>query len=362
MSDDELRSKLLELISEQELDDRLNSKVEKLGGLCDRKTAMLLVAHELGINDNGTSIAEIGEDARGVSFAAIVLSVLSVRRFSRDDGSVGQVANLLVGDESGTARVVLWDEVAELVERGEVVEGECYAFTGKMREGRGGRELHIDRWGNITPIKKHINPLFSPTPIASLVVGMEAEVLARVLSLSQVHTFVRKDGSMGEVREAMVADESGSARMVLWGRTASLDVLKVDAVLEIRGVRIKEGRLGPELHVGELAHVAESEKSIQWTPSMTPLSELVAGQMCCVEGMVSGIGELREFRKKDGSIGVVSEVYLSDDGSRVRLVLWEEHANIVEEVDFGERMRVLFCTVREGPELSTTRLSVIKRL
>ena len=366
MNSDELRSKVLESISERELDERLEKKIELLGGLCDRKTAMLLVAHELGIDDNETTIGDMDESARSASFAAVVLSVLSMRSFSRDDGSAGVVANLFVGDESGTARVVLWDEVAELVKSGKVSEGKCYRFSGRLKDGRDGRELHIDRWGNITPLKKLINPAFEPAPLSSLNVGMEADVLVRVLSSSPLRTFSRKDGSEGAMREAMVADESGYMGTVLWDRAASFEPLESGNVLEVRRARMKEGRLTCELHLGAFSHMALSEKSVVWSPEITPLSGLRMGQLCCVEGMVSGIGELRSFQRGDDKDeGVLSELHLSDNDDRARVVLWGEHAHAVKELDFGEHIRVLFCTVRDGrdgPELSTTKLSIVEKL
>jgi len=81
---------------------------------------------------------------------------------------------------------------------------------------------------------------------------------------------------------------------------------------------------------------------------------------------VSGIGELRSFQRGDDKDeGVLSELHLSDNDDRARVVLWGEHAHAVKELDFGEHIRVLFCTVRDGrdgPELSTTKLSIVEKL
>jgi len=361
MDGEQLISRMLELIPEQELEERIRRKVESLGGLCDRDTAVLLVAHELGLNENATVLSELDHHAKSVSFSAVVLSVLSVRTFTRDDGSSGMVANLLVGDESGTARVVLWDELAELVKSGKVQKGMSYVFSGSVREGRGGMEVHIGKWGNITPLNRTINPLFEPTPLSSLRAGMEVDVLAKVVSLAPPRTFSRRDGTKGVMREAMLADERECVRAVLWGGAAETQLHRGD-VLEVRRARVKDGRSGPELHLDASTPITTSNKTVQWEPCPTPLSELKVGQMCCVEGVVSGIGEMRTFTRKDGTEGRMAEVYLSEGKTRVRVVLWDECADIVERLDFGDVIRVLFCHVREGPELSTTRLSVVESL
>ncbi|MGZ7167340.1 MAG: hypothetical protein ACXVIP_02895, partial [Halobacteriota archaeon] len=41
--------RLTTTISEEEFAERVNEKVEHMSGLCDEKTAALLVAHELGV-------------------------------------------------------------------------------------------------------------------------------------------------------------------------------------------------------------------------------------------------------------------------------------------------------------------------
>jgi len=359
MDSEQLVSRMLELITEQELEERIRRKVESLGGLCDRDTAVLLIAHELGLDENTTALSKLDQHSKSVSFSAAVLSVLSVRTFSRDDGSSGMVANLLVGDESGTARVVLWDELAELVKSGKVQVGMSYVFSGSVREGRGGLEVHIGRWGNITPLSRPINPLFEPAPLSSLRAGMEVDVLARVVSLAPPRAFSRRDGTEGVMREAMLADESGCLRAVLWGQAAHMQLHRGD-VLEIRRARVREGKGSPELHLDTSTPIMVSDKTIQWQPTITPLSKLEVGRMCCVQGVVSGLGDMRTFTRKDGTEGRMAEVYLSEGGVRIRLVLWDECAEIVEELDFGDAIRVLFCYVREGPELSTTRLSVVE--
>lgn len=69
-------------------------KVEQMGGLCDEKTAAMLVAHDLGLNETGSSsqkIVDIKSDSGNVNLIAKVLSVFPIREFTRGDGTFGKV-------------------------------------------------------------------------------------------------------------------------------------------------------------------------------------------------------------------------------------------------------------------------------
>ena len=54
------------------------------------------------------------------------------------------------------------------------------------------------------------------TRVADLEEGMEANLRATVVSISQVRTFTRQDGTEGRVTNLELRDESGSCRFALW--------------------------------------------------------------------------------------------------------------------------------------------------
>jgi replication factor A1 len=91
--------------------------------------------------------------SRRVNLTAKVVSMNPVREVvSRNDGSSHKVTEFLVGDETGSVLLTLWDADIEKVKEGDIVDiGNAYIslFRGQMR-------LNIGKFGTIAPSKTSI--------------------------------------------------------------------------------------------------------------------------------------------------------------------------------------------------------------
>ena len=99
-----------DLISKEEFERRVETKIEECGDLVDEPTAAMLVIGELGRQH--VKIRGLSGKSSLFSFFGKVIDKTEPKEFDRKDGEKGWVATLLVGDETGTTRVVLWDEKA----------------------------------------------------------------------------------------------------------------------------------------------------------------------------------------------------------------------------------------------------------
>jgi len=116
----EVYRQVADQISEQEFQDKVEEKVALMAGLCDGRTAAMLVARDLGSREILTKIGSIRPEMGNVSLAGRVISISEIREFSRSDGSMGRVVNMTLADETGSVRLALWDENVELVRSGEL--------------------------------------------------------------------------------------------------------------------------------------------------------------------------------------------------------------------------------------------------
>jgi len=89
----QIYERLQSRITFDEFKEKVQEKIDLMGGLCDEKTASKLVAHDLGILDL-IKIDEISRDQKNVSFMGKVTQLNETHEFSRDDGSIGRVAIL----------------------------------------------------------------------------------------------------------------------------------------------------------------------------------------------------------------------------------------------------------------------------
>ena len=98
----EIYQQLSEQITPEEFETRIAEKVSLMGGLCDRRTAAMLVARELGASEVQFKIGRIKPETGTVTFTGKIISISEIKEFQRSDGSPGRVVNLILGDETGT--------------------------------------------------------------------------------------------------------------------------------------------------------------------------------------------------------------------------------------------------------------------
>ncbi|NMA10327.1 MAG: nucleotide-binding protein, partial [Methanomicrobiales archaeon] len=99
-----------DLLGKEEFERRVEEKVAESGDLLDERTAAMLVVRDLGRAH--IRIRDLAAAPSLACFFAKLLSVGEPREFERPDGAPGIVANVTVGDETGRARLTLWDEKA----------------------------------------------------------------------------------------------------------------------------------------------------------------------------------------------------------------------------------------------------------
>lgn len=93
-----------------------------------------------------TKIKDLTTYSRRVNLVAKILEMGEAREVSSSsDGQLHRVAEALVGDETGTVLMTLWDDNIDRFAVGEVVEVE----NGYAGTFRGSLRLNIGKYGNI---------------------------------------------------------------------------------------------------------------------------------------------------------------------------------------------------------------------
>ena len=194
-----------------------------------------------------------------VTVAGRLIAVFPAKTFQGAEKS-GKFATLMLADEEGLLRVVLWNEKAELVERGELKAGQAVKLMhGYTREDRSGKtELHLGTKSEIeVEPKNKANEYTSIDKFATKINTLN--ISAGNVNLSGVvkeilgeSTFIRSDTSVGTVTRLTLADDSGQITVVFWNEKATEleSTLKANAKLLLINARVKEGQNGGmEIHV-----------------------------------------------------------------------------------------------------------------
>jgi len=136
-------------LDEDEVKEEIEEKMEEFSGLVSEEGASHLVAKEYGVEiaeeqAEDLKIENIVPDMRKVQLKARVLNISDLNTFERDDDEEdGKVQNIVLGDDTGTIRVTLWDEQTQLTEK--VSEGDAIEIAGAytVEDNQGDAELRL---------------------------------------------------------------------------------------------------------------------------------------------------------------------------------------------------------------------------
>ncbi|MFX1520111.1 MAG: single-stranded DNA-binding protein [Promethearchaeota archaeon] len=107
----------------------------------------------VNVGSSETSVGELSPRSREVNVKVKVVKINEVREVtSRRDGSINRVTEALVGDETGSIFLTLWNENIDKVQLDSTIKienGYCNLFKGNMR-------LNIGRYGSLSEIEEDI--------------------------------------------------------------------------------------------------------------------------------------------------------------------------------------------------------------
>ncbi len=174
-------------LSREQVEAKIKEKMSQLSNLISREGAAHIVANEFNVKifspEGPKKISEIYDGMRNININVKVLRIYGVREFTVSARS-GKVANLLVGDETGVVRLVLWNEHAELAST--LKEGDILSLTNIMvKENQGRKEIHANANANIK-----VNPLGVAIEVSNEYKSQGGTVRKRISEISKDDSFV----------------------------------------------------------------------------------------------------------------------------------------------------------------------------
>jgi len=133
-----------------EIESKIKIKLKELGDLISKEGAAYIVANECGVkifddfSKKSLKINQIMPGMTSVNIVGKVLQVYSVREF--DTGTrQGKIGSLLIGDETGTIRVVMWDtnHIREIENDNIRLDKVIKIKNAYVKENNGFKEVHM---------------------------------------------------------------------------------------------------------------------------------------------------------------------------------------------------------------------------
>ena len=131
-------------LSEEEINARIQAKLTQLSGLISKEGAAHIIANELGIKviemGGKLKIKNILAGMRSVETFGKVTRIFEVRDFKKENRE-GRVGSFIIGDETGTIRIVCWGSQADKIR--EFKENDIVRVqNGYVRENNNSKENH----------------------------------------------------------------------------------------------------------------------------------------------------------------------------------------------------------------------------
>ncbi|RQD84496.1 replication factor A [Methanosalsum natronophilum] len=352
---DSIYKKVSNLLTKDEFIEQVTEKVNQMNGLCDEKTAAMLVANDLGIHSddqNIVNISDISSNNSNVNFMGKVISVFDTKEFQRNDGTNGKVGNIIISDSTGSIKVTLWDEKADLIDNNSIKVGTCLVGNGYPKEGYSGLEVNIGNNNTIKEASEDIDINIKHQKIKEIKDGdKDINLVGKVLDSSDIREFKRKDGSIGKVCNLLIGDDSGKIRVTLWDeKTDFCKEIDLDSSLEIINAYARTNNFTNEVEVqtGFYGLIRKVDNDIEFKENFNLIETITPNQACSIKGQISGLDDIKEFTRKDGTEDLVANIYVSDRSGRIRLVLWGDNANKINEMDIGSNIEVIDAYVKDG--------------
>src|SRR6056297_52851 len=195
--------------------------------------------------------------------------------------------------------------------------------------------------------------------IADISPGMdEVKFLSKIVSIGELRTFERdgEDAEDGYVVNLEVADSTGRIRISMWDKQAISAVgdpdgeqhghLDVGDVLRIAG-RPKDGYNGVEVSVDKAEPDPDAEVDVE-VLDVHRVEDLTLGLSDVnLKGKILDVGTVRTFDRNDSSEGRVSNIAVGDPTGRIRVTMWDEKADRVEDLQSGESVEIVDGYVKE---------------
>ncbi len=246
-------------LTHEEVLKMIENKKKGAGEFFTDEAAARLVASELGVEiareplQLEILIQDLVSGLNDVTVTGRVIMVHPPKTYTRPDRTEGRFARLLIADESGTLKVVLWDDKTDLLEARKVEQGQTIRIShGYVREGLDGKlELHVGSRGDLQVSLPSVVESRYP-PITQFIKKIKVAAIKEeggpvivegtVTTAPVVREVVTSRNEKIKVASFELGDDTGKIWVSAWRKLAEVvKDLTVGTRIEIRNAYVRKG-------------------------------------------------------------------------------------------------------------------------
>jgi len=250
----QLYSLVKDLLSEDEFNQQITELSKEFDTLLDEYTLALFLVDKLGRNTQAkTNIIDI-KNQDSVTIIGTISNITEPRTFKRNNGSSGKVVNLILQDETGSCRVVLWNDDVDLVKNKKIKNGTTVKIiNGYVKQGYNGTEVNLGRWGilDVNP-KEQVNLGQTQQKQTSV----KNQIIGKIIHVEPTRAFFKDNGEFGFVANIKIQDNNKEYSLVVWDeKVKEIQQFKIGETLKINNINQREKNGVEELHINGTSHI-----------------------------------------------------------------------------------------------------------
>jgi replication factor A1 len=157
-------------LTRDEIERKVGAKRAKLSNLISKEGAAQVVAAELRISFDKQQykISDLLLGMRKVVVYGKVISIFPVRTYMRG-GTANKVASMIIADETGNTRIVIWDtNLIAKIENGEIKQGVVVEVKNGDVRGMNDKEVHLSSMSELNVSDKVIDKVVTSMPVGDI--------------------------------------------------------------------------------------------------------------------------------------------------------------------------------------------------
>jgi replication factor A1 len=235
-------------IKREEIRQMIKTKKQGAANFLTDETAARIIASDMGIKISKKAprlkiqIKDLISGLNDVSILGQVMSIYPPKTFKRRNWTEGKIASILVSDKTGSLRVVLWDNKADIIEKGKIQQQQTIKIShAYVREGQDGTpELHLGEKGSIKIISDTTRKLAEITQT-----GGPFTVQGTISTAPDFREVTTSKNEPVKVASFDLSDETGKIKVTAWRNNAqAVKHLTAGTKIKMKNIYAKKGHKG----------------------------------------------------------------------------------------------------------------------
>ena len=250
----QLYESIKDLKTKKQFEEEIKKRQKEYDDLLDENTAALLIIDELGRNKQNISKIKDLKPSLECTVYGRVTKINKSKSFTRKNGSVGNVVNIELTDDTETCTLVLWNKNVDLVKNKEIKIGtNVKIINGYTKDGFNGLELNVGQWGLL-----EIEPEDMPkiTEKKQPVEPENTTISGKLVEIEPTRAFFKDDGEFGFVTNIKIQDKESVKQLVLWDKKVKeVQKFKQGDKIEINNINTRQKNGEKEMHVNGRSNI-----------------------------------------------------------------------------------------------------------